>query len=328
MFGDPELNPFAAELGRAAAVAAAPDKAPSRRELARISGLSKTAVADWLAGKSLPRSWDDGAVLLVDSIIKFAARYGKSFPDEDAVRQRCRDAYYCAKSAQQMNGNPGVDSSILHGGVITDSGARCAADGPLVSVKSAPEAGIVVNSAGGWRAKRTIWTGLVVTILAGTVTLALLWWPGGKAATPLISVKTKKCVSVAGDVDETRAFQRACTSEPGSQWYLQRTAGDDIFRIVNASNGKCLSASDGMHGGAHVVAQRSCADVSDTRQLWSFVKDGEPRQGWTSGTFTNMRSSQLLDINGGSTEEGVPVIQWFEDHGSNQRFQMMTEAVG
>ena len=78
-------------------------QAPSRRELAKISGMGKTAVADWLAGQGLPRSWDDGAVRLVDAIIKFAARCGKRFPDEEAVRQRCK-AYYSARTAQPVNG--------------------------------------------------------------------------------------------------------------------------------------------------------------------------------------------------------------------------------
>jgi len=107
-----ELNPFASELARAAAAAAAPGTAPSRRELAKISGVGKTAIADWLAGKSLPRSWDDGAVLLVEAIIKVAARYGKRFPDEEAVRQRCKDAYYSAKSVQSANGTPGSCTPI------------------------------------------------------------------------------------------------------------------------------------------------------------------------------------------------------------------------
>lgn len=136
------LNPFATELCRAAAGADAPDKAPSLRELSKISGVGRSAIGDWLAGKSLPRSWDDGAVLVVDAIIKLAARYGKRFPDEEAVRQRCKDAYYSAKSAQPANGTSSGCTPVL--GVAATAGSaeaasRCAPDdrsgqGPVGSV--------------------------------------------------------------------------------------------------------------------------------------------------------------------------------------------------
>ncbi|MGH3775146.1 MAG: RICIN domain-containing protein [Pseudonocardiaceae bacterium] len=332
---DPELNPFAAELGRAAAAAAAPDKAPSRRELAKISGVGKTAVADWLAGKSLPRSWDDGAVLLVDAIIKFAARYGKRFPDEEAVRQRCRDAYYSARSAQPVNSTPGSVTPLSSVEVIAGSAetaSRCAADDGSGPVGSAPESGSVASLPGGWRAKRTVLAVLVFAILAGTVSLTLLWWPAGKPVTPLISMKSSKCVSIDGDADEARAFQLDCTPEPGRKWYLQPATDDGsmalLFRIVNASNGKCLSYSEEMFGGAHVVAQRSCASGNNRDQLWNFVVENHARgDSWISGKFINMRSGLLLDINGESVADGAPVIQWQDNGKLNQHFRLINEAV-
>ncbi|MGH3822840.1 MAG: RICIN domain-containing protein [Pseudonocardiaceae bacterium] len=327
-----ELNPFAAELGRAAAAAAAPDRAPSRRELARISGLGKTAIADWLAGKSLPRSWDDGGVLLVDAIIKIAARYGKRFPDEEAVRQRCKDAYDSAKSAQPANGTPAGCPPIS--GVIAAAGSEDAAswsatDSGPGSVATVPGP---AASPTWWRTRRTGWAVLAGAILASTVTLTLLWWSTGKSATPLMSMKSQKCVSIDGDADDARALQLSCTSEPGKKWHLQPASDDGtmayLFRIVNASNGKCLSYSDEMFGGAHVVVQRSCSGVSDKGQLWTFVKEGDSGDGWIFGKFVNTHSSLLLDINGESVADRTPVIQWYDNGKLNQRFQVMEAAIG
>lgn len=343
MPGNPQLNPFAAELGRAAAAAAAPDQAPSRRELAKISGVGKTAIADWLAGKSLPRSWDDGAVLLVDAIIKIAARYGKRFPDEEAVRQRCKDAYYSAKRIPQLNGIPANYPAVPSGATTADQ--RAADDEPGGSV---PEPKYLAFLAGGGRAKRVFSIASVVAVSAMASASILWWWPaawhrsapaarpllGGALShpTPLVSAKSGKCVVVDGDVDEARASLSGCTGTPGRLWYLRPVVGSipvvNLFHIVNASNNRCLSYSDEMYGGAHVVVQRSCAASQEKGQLWNFVTDGNRVDNCIHGVFINMRSSLLLDINGEKVDDGTPVIQWWENGKQNQRFCVMNGVGG
>lgn len=345
-----QLNPFAAELRRAAAAAAAPDKAPSRRELARVSGVGKTAIADWLAGKSIPRSWDDGAVLLVDAIIKLAARYGKGFPDEDAVRQRCMDAYYNAKSAQEVNDTPNICTTApvtpAAGGEKVAS-QHAAGDEPA-PVESVPESSYPTFSARGWHTKRTAPVVAVFAMLTIAAALILWWWspidrrgPAPAAnlplagipwhPTPLVSAKSGKCVAVDGDADEARAFLSGCTGTPGRLWNLRPTAGEvpatPLYHIVNPSNGKCLSYSEGMFGGARVVVQRSCAIGMDKGQLWNFVTEGNRGDAWTYGVFVNMQSSLLLDINGEEVEDGTPVIQWWENGKQNQRFRVTSEVI-
>jgi hypothetical protein len=338
------LNLFAVELRRAAAGAAAPDKAPSLRELSKISGVGRSAIGDWLAGRSLPRSWDDGAVLVVDAIIKLAARYGKRFPDEEAVRQRCKDAYESAKNTSQVPGGaplPGIGATADP----ADAASWRSADDEPGPVGPVPEAGSAAHSSSRGRGKYAAVAGFAVVTVA--VLLTLLWWLPEKRAlvpaadlppikvslhpTPLRSAKSEKCVTVDGDADETRAFQLGCTDAPGRSWYLQQAAETGasvhLFRIVNASNGKCLSYSDEFFGGARVVVQRPCVQGKDQGQTWSFVFDPDRGDGWIYGRLANMRSSYCLDINGESVDDGTPVIQWNCGEKLNQLFKVMKEAV-
>jgi hypothetical protein len=169
----PPLNPFAAELRRAAAGAAAPDKAPSLRELSSVSGVGRSAIGDWLAGKSLPRSWDDGAVLVVDATIKLAARYGKRFADEEAVRQRCKDAYDRAKRAQQADSSSG-SGALLAGIDATAAPAevapRCAAD----DRPEPAEPGSEISLIRWWRAKYAVSAAAIFAVLIVAAALILL----------------------------------------------------------------------------------------------------------------------------------------------------------
>jgi len=176
----PPLNPFAVELRRAAAGAAAPDKAPPLRELSSISGVGRSAIGDWLTGKSLPRSWDDSAMPVVDAIIKVADRYGKRFPDEEAVRQRCKDAYESAKSAQQANGTSGSDAPVLGIDVTVvraEAASPCAADNGPKPVGSIQEPGSATSSVRRGRAKYAVSAVAIFTILIVAVALILLLHP-------------------------------------------------------------------------------------------------------------------------------------------------------
>jgi hypothetical protein len=153
----PPLNPFAAELRRAAAGAAAPDKAPSLRELSSISGLDRSAIGDWLAGKSLPRSWARQCDAGGRRDHQLAARYDKRFSDEEAVRQRCKDAYESAKSAQQANGISGSNAPV-----------------PGIDATAIPSEAASVRRK---RAKYAVSAVAIFTILIATAALILLLHP-------------------------------------------------------------------------------------------------------------------------------------------------------
>ncbi|MBV9141901.1 MAG: helix-turn-helix transcriptional regulator [Pseudonocardiales bacterium] len=171
----PELaapNPFAAELRRAIAAAAAPDKTLSLRELSDISGVGRSAIGDWLNGKSLPRSWDNGAVLVVDAIIRLADRYGKRFADEEAVRQRCKDAYGTARSAQQANNTSGTSARVPGIDATTPPAEAAADDGPEPAQSDSQ-----TPSARWWRAKRTVLAVAMCAVLTVAVALILLLHP-------------------------------------------------------------------------------------------------------------------------------------------------------
>ncbi|MGH3898282.1 MAG: RICIN domain-containing protein [Pseudonocardiaceae bacterium] len=192
---------------------------------------------------------------------------------------------------------------------------------------------------GRWRAKHAVSAVAVFAVLTVIVALTVLWWPAEQPQpvlptlqpTPLKSAKSGSCVIVDGDAEESRAFQFGCTDTPGRTWYLRPAAGagtvEHLFRIVNASNGKCLSYSDEFLGGARVVVQRSCASDNDQGQLWSFVFDPARGDGWIYGRLTNMRSSRCLDINNELVDDGTPVIQWDCGEKSNQLFKVMKEPV-
>jgi hypothetical protein len=336
------LNPFAAELRRAAGGAAAPDKAPSLRELSKVSGVGRSAIGDWLAGRSLPRSWDDSAVLVVDAIIKLAARYGKRFPDEEAVRQRCKDAYARAKRLRHSNdpsGSPTATASLDVTVVLTDAAPPSADDVPEPGSVSGVRS--VVSLLGAWRKYATWAVAIFTTLTVATVVPTLLWWSTRQSApppvpdplsigvplhpTPLSSAKSDKCVTVDGDDEQTQAFQFSCTGAPGRTWYLQPVSGDPniyLFHTINTANRKCLSYSDEFFGGAHVVVQISCATGRDEGQIWSFILEPSRGDGWTYGRLVNMHSSQCLDINGESVDDGTPVIQWYCGDKLNQLFKI------
>lgn len=225
----PPLNPFAAELRRAAAGAAAPDKAPSLRELSSISGVGRSAIGDWLAGKSLPRSWDDSAMPVVEAILKLAARCGKRFPEEEVVRQRCRDAYESAKSAQQANGTsgsgapvPGIDATA----VPAEATSRCAADDGPEPVGSVQEWGSATSSVHRRRAKYAVSTAVIFAILIVAVALILLPHP-----TPLAgSVQAASgCLDRTGDTSWGAGEIHVCASGGQGNYsgYTTDKEGDD-----------------------------------------------------------------------------------------------------
>lgn len=117
---------------------------------------------------------------LAVEFLKLAARYGKRFPDEEAVRQRCKDAYESAKSAQQTNGTSGSDAPVPvvdATAVPAEATSRCAADdgpGPVGSVR---EPGSATSSVRRRRTKYAVSAVAIFTILIATAALILLLHP-------------------------------------------------------------------------------------------------------------------------------------------------------
>ncbi|MGH3875284.1 MAG: hypothetical protein ACRDSR_27950 [Pseudonocardiaceae bacterium] len=136
---------------------------------------------------------------MVEAILKIAARRGKRFPDEEVMRQRCKDAYEIAKNTQQTDCTSSGSAPILAIDVTAvpwevDTMSRCVADDVPAPAGSVPEPGSATSSVRRRRATYAVLAAVVVAAL--TVTLILLLHPAlllGSAQT------TSGCLDRPGD---------------------------------------------------------------------------------------------------------------------------------
>ncbi len=110
------------------------------------------------------------------------------------------------------------------------------------------------------------------------------------------SVLSRKLLAIEkGSRDEgSKAIQDA-SLESRVSWKLEKAG--DTFRIVNTSNGLVLSAPDGQS-----VLQTKANQSPN--QLWSFIKSGNAYH------IRSKPSGEVLDVSGGSTEDGAAVITY------------------
>lgn len=111
-------------------------------------------------------------------------------------------------------------------------------------------------------------------------------------ATYVLSSAISRKVPVAGR-DGAKMVQSAA-SKSKETWKLKRV--DDGFQIVNAKSGLVLDGS-----GDQLSQRRSNGAAS---QKWSFVKEGIAYYVQCQGT------GRVLDVEGGSVEDGVRIVMW------------------
>ncbi|MGH3830966.1 MAG: hypothetical protein ACRDRS_11040 [Pseudonocardiaceae bacterium] len=176
-----------------------------------------------MAGKSLPRSWDDGAVLVVDAIIKLADRYGKRFADAEAVRQRCKDAYDRAKSAPQADSTPGSGTPVpgidATAAPVEAAPRRAANDGPEPA-KPGPEP----SSVRWWRARYAVSAVAVFAVL--TVVVALILLPHRDAS---------NCIDRSNIVPWGTSEIHVCAADGQGNYFTQTTT-----KTTNKTAGYCV----------------------------------------------------------------------------------------
>lgn len=101
-----------------------------------------------------------------------------------------------------------------------------------------------------------------------------------------------------------------------SQGVIAQVVEGQFYRIKNVGSKKYLALGDGAKTvvGAQIVQR---AHGQDARQQWSFVKQGPFFK------IINRQNGQALNVQGASTDDGAPIIQWDANvKGQNQRWTL------
>ncbi len=101
-----------------------------------------------------------------------------------------------------------------------------------------------------------------------------------------------------------------------SQGVMAQVVEGQFYRIKNVGSKKFLALGDDSKTveGAQIVQR---AQGQDDRQQWSFVKQGPFFK------IINRQNGQALNVQGATTEEGAPIIQWDANvKGKNQRWTL------
>lgn len=178
----------------------------------------------------------------------------------------------------------------------------------------------------------------VMAVLAGAG--AVFWSVRARSAAPdpdamsyaapsapmtLRALHSGKCVTTQPGTDFV--LQNPCIGpdQPYRQWRLQQALGryrvqNNVFRLVNAGSGKCLTAVGKSTGEAVETHPRTCAGAAGSGQLWIVQKE-QFTDGVPTGHLKNVDSGQCLDVNYNSADDGTFVILFFcaADH-RNQYF--------
>ena len=100
------------------------------------------------------------------------------------------------------------------------------------------------------------------------------------------------------------------------QAVMAQVVEGQFYRIMNVGSKKFLALGDDAKTveGAQIV-QRTKGNGA--REQWSFVKQGNVYK------IINRENGQALNVQGGSTDEGAPIIQWAANvKGKNQRWTL------
>ncbi len=101
-----------------------------------------------------------------------------------------------------------------------------------------------------------------------------------------------------------------------SQSAMAQVVEGQFYRIKNVGSKKFLALGGDAKTvvGAQIVQR---VHGQDARQQWSFVKQG------VFFKIINRQNGQALNVQGASTDEGAPIIQWEADvKGKNQRWTL------
>lgn len=99
-------------------------------------------------------------------------------------------------------------------------------------------------------------------------------------------------------------------------------AQDGIVFHLTRNERKCLDVKEGsMEDGAEVILW-DCHNGDN--QIWDFNPNGQYDEfGSPLGTITSRKSGKCIDAEGGSTEIGTRLIQWYCHGGENQTWKLV-----
>lgn len=124
---------------------------------------------------------------------------------------------------------------------------------------------------------------------------------GAQGEPPPVSIPGTGCILAADSRDESYAIGAAARLEGG-------------LRLEAGPSGNCLTPQVSAPGGAPTVEQRSCA--AQPNQIWQ-VRPAT--SGWFS--LVNLERADCLDVSGGDSAPGTPVIVSGCDQSVNQEWQ-------
>lgn len=285
------INPFAAELRSLASRAGAADRIPTLREIEKVSGIGRTQIGQWLRGSGLPRSWDDGADVVVTALFKIAVQNRRPIEDEEASRSRCRDAYHRAKREAPKEKEPEPEP-------VARRNRR-----PVVLGVGAATAVLLIGGGLWWTsAHREEWRTAPISPLATALS--------GKCLTP----------NAAGGIE-----QYTCTDAQDQNWQLARPeAAVSEVVVLHVPSGRCLAASGQQFSGVRLAALADCDDPSATR--WR-IAPGDRKRGWTYLRLTHVERGLCLDVYGNNPSDGTTIVLWSCVGAVNQLFRVRDGSV-
>lgn len=144
---------------------------------------------------------------------------------------------------------------------------------------------------------------------------------GSELTTYAITTFAGLALDVGGRAVADRApvIQWAPTGAPNQQWYLD-LCGADVYRIIARHSGRVLDVA-GPDGAGSPIWQFAWAAVDNQRWAINQEADGslEIRSLWRANPGD---PDLVLDVSGGATTAGAPLIVWPRNGGENQRFRI------
>ena len=147
-------------------------------------------------------------------------------------------------------------------------------------------------------------------------------WSAGAANPPDSGYTiTNANSSLVMDADGTAAGSPVVQSAPQSQdpdqrWKLTRLSGN-VYTVTDSGSGDCLEVPGSSTVQGAQLDQAACTGGSN--QQWALDASGNYGSPTNAGfTLVNLASGWVADVSGQSTSAGAAVIQWADNGGNNQ----------
>jgi hypothetical protein len=181
--------------------------------------------------------------------------------------------------------------------------------------------------------RRVVSLGLAFAVVVGSALLSAGPASAGPGGVPIASAHSGKCIDLAAGstADGGSVIQFTCHDRDNQRWHITRVVGSNAVKIRSALTNRCLDIAEKSTRNGAAVHQWDCqdglrnTDTSEGSQLWN-VKTEDNARGWTYYRFSNVKSGKCLDVPGGSTADGVVLIQYDCNGKQNQQWRMPSTA--